>query len=464
MYDKEKTLAVDRAHIWHPYTQMKDYADRDPIVMVSGRGVKLYDADGTEYYDTIASWWCNVHGHGNPYLNQGISQQLNQLAHTLFAGITHPPAAELIDRLQAMLNPALRRFFFSDNGATSNEVALKMAFQYWQNRGNKNKTRFVFLENAYHGDTAGAMSVGGVALYHKLYAPLRFKSFQSPSPNCRACPHRQSEFTFDARETGCQLECFDAMQQLIEKEHTHIAAVIVEPLMQGAAGISFYPPEYLQKLRALTQAHNVLLIFDEVATGFGRTGTMFAYEQAGVVPDILCMSKGLTAGYLPLALTVTTETIFQAFYSDDAAGKTFFHGHTYTANPLACSAAIENLKLFEKNSLPQSQSEVLAYFHSQLRQMADFDFIGDIRYLGFIGAVDIVRSRKDQLAFDEKDKIGFQIYLESLKNNLLLRPLDNTIYWFLPLVVTKEDVDTILSKSRDTLKIVIARIREQAGQ
>jgi len=456
MYNKPKTLDVDRKHIWHPYTQMKDYAERDPIVMVKGRGVKLYDIDGTMYYDTISSWWCNVHGHGHPDINQQLQQQLENLEHILFAGITHPFAAEVVDRLQAFLDPSLCRFFFSDSGATSTEIAIKMAFQYWQNIGKKNKTRFVFLKNAYHGDTAGAMSVGGVALYHELYDPLRFKSFQALSPDCRNCRYRQSRFTYSARETGCALECFANMETLLHEKKDNIAAVIVEPLMQGAAGISFYPPAYLRQLRKLTQELDVLLIFDEVATGFGRTGTMFAYEQAEVVPDLICLAKGLTAGYLPMALTVTKEHIYQAFYSDDIASKTFFHGHTYTANPLACAVAIENLKLFKLQNLPASKIGVINHFHSRLREWQDFDFIGDIRYLGFVGAVDIVKRRATQELFDAKTRIGFQIYLESIKNNLLLRPLDNTIYWFLPLVVSQEDIDTILSKSLQSIQAALA--------
>ncbi len=456
MYDKERTLATDRRLIWHPYTQMKDYADRDPLVMVRGEGVKLYDADGTEYYDTLSSWWCNVHGHGHPDINQGLIDQLGRLEHVHFAGITHPGAAEVVDRLSAFLHPSLCRHFFSDSGATSTEVALKMAFQYWQNLGQKKKTRFVFLENAYHGDTAGAMSVGGIALYHKLYAPLRFKSWQAASPQCRTCPHRKSAFTYAARDTACALECFQSMEKILTRRRREIAAVIVEPLLQGAAGISVYPPAYLERLRELTRELDILLIFDEVATGFGRTGTRFAYQQSGAVPDFICLAKGLTAGYLPMALTVTREPIYQAFVSDDLASKTFFHGHTYTANPLACAAAIENLKLFETQDLPASRAKVLAYFSQRLRQFESFDFIGDIRQLGFVGAVDVVKSRAAKKRFEPARRIGWQIYLQSLRNNLLLRPLDDTIYWFLPLMVTKEDVDAILAKSREAIQTVVA--------
>lgn len=456
MYDKQQTLKIDREHIWHPYTQMKDYAQRDPLVMVRGEGVRLYDADGRMYYDTVASWWCNVHGHGHPRLKQALQAQAEQLEHVLFAGITHPPAAETVDRLQTFLDPALCRFFFSDNGATSTEIALKMAFQYWQNVGQNTKTRFVFLENSYHGDTAGAMSVGGISLYHELYAPLRFKSYQAASPQCRICPHRKSEFTYAATTTGCAWECFASMEKILHEHQTEIAAVIVEPLMQGAAGISFYPPEYLRRLRALTRELDILLILDEVATGFGRLGTFFAHTQAGVVPDLLCLSKGLSAGYLPLALTVTREEIYQAFYSDAAASKTFFHGHTYTANPLACAVAAENLKMLQENGWPESRGEIMSRFREKMRAFEALDCIGDIRHQGFVGAVDLVKSRSRQEAFPSAVRIGYQTYLKSLQNNLLLRPLDNTIYWFLPLVVSELELDAIFEKSFQVIRAVVA--------
>lgn len=455
MLSKEEVLKIDRQHIWHPYTQMKDYENRDPIVMVKGEGMKLYDADGNMYYDTISSWWCNVHGHGHPDLKKAINDQVDQLEHVLFAGITHPPAAETISRLRDFLDPSLCRFFFSDSGATSTEIALKMAFQYWQNKGQSNKNKFIFLKNSYHGDTVGSMSVGGVELYHRLYSPLRFKSYQAESPNCSCCKHRTSEFTLDARQDACSMECFQSMEVLLRDHHKELAAVIVEPLMQGAGGISLYSPLYLKRLRALTEELNVHLIFDEVATGFGRTGTMFAYEQADVVPDYICMAKGLTGGYLPMAITATTESIYQAFYDDDLASKTFFHGHTHTANALACAVSAANLKLFKEQNLPGSRQDVLNHFHTRLREFERFDFIGDIRYLGFVGAVDIVKSRKNKKAFSDQDRIGFQIYLESIKHNLLLRPLDNTIYWFLPLAITKEDIDTILDKSIAVLKKIV---------
>lgn len=458
MYDKAKTLDIDRRLLWHPYTHLKDYLDRDPVVVMRGAGHQLFDADGRAYYDTISSWWCNLHGHCQPRLNQAVAGQLERLEHTLFAGLTHPWAAEVADRLSRLLPPSLSRFFYSDNGSTAVEVALKMAFQYWQNRGQRRKTRFVFLENAYHGDTTGAMSVGGISLYHRLYAPLRFKSFQAPAPACHTCPHRRSRFTWDARDTGCSLQCFDGMERILRRRRRELAAVIVEPLLQGSAGISLYPPAYLDRLRQLTRELDVLLIYDEVATGFGRTGTLFAFQQTATVPDFLCLSKGLTAGYMPLALTVTSESIYQAFVGDDLSSKTFFHGHTYTANPLACAVAAANLQWLEEDRLPESRAKVMEYFHQRLRAWEVFDFVGDIRHLGFVGAVDIVKSRAAKKTYPAQTRIGFRIYLEGLERQVLLRPLDQTIYWFLPLSITPEEIDLILAKSREAIQAAVAKI------
>lgn len=458
MYDKAKTLDIDRRLLWHPYTHLKDYLDRDPVVVMRGAGHQLFDADGRAYYDTISSWWCNLHGHCQPRLNQAVAGQLERLEHTLFAGLTHPWAAEVADRLSRLLPPSLSRFFYSDNGSTAVEVALKMAFQYWQNRGQRRKTRFVFLENAYHGDTTGAMSVGGISLYHRLYAPLRFKSFQAPAPACHTCPHRRSRFTWDARDTGCSLQCFDGMERILRRRRRELAAVIVEPLLQGSAGISLYPPAYLDRLRQLTRELDVLLIYDEVATGFGRTGKLFAFQQTATVPDFLCLSKGLTAGYMPLALTVTSESIYQAFVGDDLSSKTFFHGHTYTANPLACAVAAANLQWLEEDRLPDSRAKVMEYFHQRLRAWEVFDFVGDIRHLGFVGAVDIVKSRAAKKTYPAQTRIGFRIYLEGLERQVLLRPLDQTIYWFLPLSITPEEIDLILAKSREAIQAAVAKI------
>lgn len=455
MLSKEQTLKVDREHIWHPFTQMKDYEKIDPTVMIRGEGIYLYDTDGNRYIDTISSWWTNLLGHCNPSISQALSQQALQLEHVNFSGFTHPFAAEVVHKLSELLPASLTRFFFSDDGSTAVEIALKIAFQYWKNLGNKNKNKFVMLDNSYHGDTVGAMSVGGAEGYHKVFKPLMFHSFRATVPDCSLCPHRKSDFTFDARQTGCSLQCFESMEKTFEDHHEEIAAVIVEPLLQGAGGMKVYPPLYLEKLRKLCDRFDVLLIFDEVATGFGRTGTLFALEQTSITPDIICLSKGLTAGYLPLSLTVCTERIYQAFYDDYFSHKTFFHGHSYTANPLACSVAIAGMQELQSKNLPASAASVLDHFHNRLKTWQEYDFIEDIRYIGFVGAVDLTQSRKKHIPFESKKRIGYQIYHESLRNGLVLRPLGDTIYWFLPLIVTQEEIDEILDKSLKVIQTVI---------
>ena len=459
-WNKEKILKIDREHIWHPFTQMKDYETRDPLIIVEGGGPRLKTIDGEWLYDTISSWWTNIHGHGHPALMQAIAEQTKRLDHVIFAGFTHPYAVEVVERLRKFLPKELKRFFFSDDGSTAVEVALKMAFQYWQNQGRKEKTRFVCLEHAYHGDTLGAVSVGGVDLFHQLYKPLTFKTFRVKAPYCYRCPENPSQgFTLEAKLPSCPLSCLEDLRKLLEERASEICAIIVEPRLLAAGGMIVYPREYLQGLVELARSHEVLVIFDEVATGFGRTGTMFAMEQAGVVPDIVCLAKGLTGGCLPMALTVAKEEIYQAFYADYLEGKTFFHGHSFTANPIACAVAIASLKLFETEDPLTRGQKVRDHFHRLLVDLfADEPYVGDIRYIGYVGAIELVASKAKKEPFPPEKRVGFQIYLTSLKKGLILRPLGDVIYWFLPFCVTEEDVSEILTRSRETIREVMAHI------
>lgn len=451
---KEDILKLDREHIWHPFTQMKDYENIEHIVIVRGKGVKLYDIDNNYYYDTVSSWWTNIFGHNNKHINHKIRSQLNSLEHVIFAGMTHPYAVRLIELLKNFLPNKLSKYFFSDNGSTAVEVAIKMAFQYWQNIGRVEKTKFVFFENSYHGDTIGAVSVGGIDLYHKLYKPLMFNSYQIRSPKCYNCLFNKNKITLDGN-TGCNAECIDELEKLLDDKSDEIAGIIVEPLIQCAAGMNIYNGAVLKKLRQLCDKYEVLLIFDEVATGFGRTGKMFAFEHCDVIPDLICLSKGLTGGYLPLALTVTTDEIYNAFYDDYFSYKTFFHGHSYTGNPIACSAAIGTLENFIKKPINKFRSG-MNYFHEKVLSFKDEAFVSDVRYLGFIGAIDIVNPYTKQ-PYPAKERIGFQIYQESLKNNLILRPLGDTIYWLLPINIKKKDLDLIFIKTRKTINAVLER-------
>jgi adenosylmethionine-8-amino-7-oxononanoate aminotransferase len=451
---KDEILSIDRKHIWHPFTQMKDYENIDHIVITRGKGVKLYDIDNNYYYDTVSSWWTNIFGHNNKHINHKIRSQLNSIEHVIFAGITHPYAVKLVNLLKNFLPEKLSKYFFSDNGSTAVEVAIKMAFQYWQNIGKIEKTKFIFFENSYHGDTIGAVSVGGIDLYHKLYKPLMFNSYQIRSPKCYNCLFNKHKLTLNA-ETGCNAECIDELQRLLEDRSDTIAAVIIEPMIQCAAGMNVYNGVVLKKIRELCDKFEVLLIFDEVATGFGRTGRMFAFEHFGVIPDIICLSKGITGGYLPLALTITTEKVYSEFYDDYFSYKTFFHGHSYTANPIACAAAIGTLENFIRKPISKYKTN-MKYFNEKVLTFKDEPYVGDVRYLGFIGAIDIINPLTGN-PYPPQERIGFQIYKESLKNNLILRPLGDTIYWLLPITVKNKDIDSIFNKTRKTINTVLER-------
>ncbi|MCA1932059.1 MAG: adenosylmethionine--8-amino-7-oxononanoate transaminase [Calditerrivibrio sp.] len=449
---RSEIIKIDRENIWHPFTQMKDYENSEHVVITRGKGVKLFDIDNNYYYDTVSSWWTNVFGHGNKHISHNIRSQLNSLEHVIFAGITHPYAAKLVDLMNRFLPSELSKYFFSDNGSTSVEVALKMAFQYWQNLGKTSKTKFIFFENSYHGDTIGAVSVGGIDLYHKLYKPLMFNSHQVKSPICRQCIFRKNRFTLNG-DTGCNCECIDEVERLIEDRSEEIAAVIIEPMIQCAAGMNIYNGIFLKKLRDLCTQNDIILIFDEVATGFGRTGKMFAFEHVGIIPDILCLSKGITGGFLPLALTVTTKTIYDAFYDDYFSYKTFFHGHSYTANPIACSAAVGCLENFIKKPIEKYKSGMEKLKDAAI-MMSEFDFVSDVRNIGFIAAFDIINPYSGK-PFPAKERVGLKIYHESLKNNLILRPLGDTIYWMLPVNIRKIDIEQIYNKTVKSIKNVI---------
>ncbi len=433
-----KWIEKDLKYIWHPYTQMKDCQKLLPILIDKAKGVKLYDDKGKFYYDTISSWWCNVHGHNHPKIKQAIKKQLNSFEHVLFAGFTHKPAIALAEKLIQLTPGNLRKVFFSDNGSTSVEVALKMSFQYWQGIGRKKRKKFVSLDYAYHGDTIGAMSVSGVDLFNAVFKPLFFQSFKVPSPYCYRCP-------MGKQRTNCNIDCVKPLENLLNNKSEEICAVILEPLVMAAGGMIIYPKEYLNKVRELTKKYGVHLILDEVATGFGRTGKMFACEHAGVKPDFMCLSKGITSGYMPLGATLTTEKIYRAFYADYEKKKTFYHGHTYTANPLACSAAIASLEVFKQENTLSGIRKIIPLLRSEFEKMRVLPYVGDVRTLGMIGAVELVKDKQKKKPFKFEERIGLKIYKEGLKRNILLRPLGNIIYLFLPLSIKKKEILYVLS-------------------
>jgi len=443
----DKILSLDKAHSWHPFTQMKHHS---PVVIDRAEGIYLFTPEGRKIYDSVSSWWTSPLGHCNKEILSAITDQGKILEHVMFAGFTHKPAALLFESLHEVLPDKLTRYFFTDNGSTGNEVALKMAFQYWQNTGRKTKTKFMMLENSYHGDTLGAVSVGGVDLYHKIFHPLMFETHKAESPNCSVCPHRKSKFTFNAKDTGCSLECLASAETIMKNYHNEICALIIEPLIQAAGGMIIYPEVYLEKITSLAKKYEILVIFDEVATGFGRTGSMFAMDKIESLPDIAVLSKALTGGWMPLSVTAATEELFNAFYDDDRS-KTLFHGHSYTANPIACSAAVKTLEIYKREKFPQSNEKSMFFFHKTLKALAEHDFISDIRFIGWIGAVDL----KDKKGKALKSETMSKIYSESLKNGVILRPLGNTIYWWLPINTSESQIEEIISISISTVISVL---------
>ncbi|MFC1617071.1 adenosylmethionine--8-amino-7-oxononanoate transaminase [Candidatus Margulisiibacteriota bacterium] len=407
--------------IWHPFTQMKDLEQSPNILIKKAKGLKIWDNKDNWYYDTISSWWCNLLGHNHPKINKAIKKQLRAFEHVLFAGFTHQPALDLAEKLVKITPPALSKIFFSDNGSTAVEVALKMSYQYWQQTGKTKKKKFICLENGYHGDTLAAMSVSGKSAYNKIFKPLCFETIEVPVNNIKA------------------------LEKVLTQKNSETCAFILEPLLMGAGGMIMYPKDYLEKAAQLTKKYNVHLILDEIATGFGRTGKMFAFEHcAGVVPDFLCLSKALTGGYLPLSATITTKKIFQAFYADYEEYKTFFHGHTYTANPLACAAANATLDMLIHDNLIAKSQPRIKQLAKGLEKFNNISIVNKTRQIGLVGAIELKETGIPRL--------GYQIYQKALKQHLILRPLGNVIYFFLPLTVKKQELEYILKTTYELIK------------
>jgi adenosylmethionine-8-amino-7-oxononanoate aminotransferase len=423
----------DRKHLWHPYTQEKTAPL--PVPIVGAKGVWLETEDGTKLLDGVSSWWVNTHGHSNSYINQALTDQAHKLEHVIFAGFTHEPAIRLSEKLIKVLPDGLNRVFFSDNGSTAVEVGLKMAYQYWQNKGEDRRV-FIALERAYHGDTIGAMSASDASAFTDPFKNLLFSIKRAAAPfpiDCGLCDRK------------CDVSCASSLESLLKTHSNETAAVIVEPMLQGAGGMIVWEPEYLAKVKELCDEYGVLLIADEVLTGFGRTGKMFACEHAGITPDIICLSKALTAGYMPLGATAATDRIFEAFYDNDRL-KTFFHGHSYCANPLACAVAIANLELFEINDTLKRISEINARFESFRSDLDAFDCVKDVRIIGGVLAFEIEVPDSGYLA-----DVGQSLYLEFLKRKIVLRPLGNVLLFMPPFVITDEEIEWVLKEIRDVL-------------
>ncbi len=444
---KKHLEKLDKKYLWHPFTQMKEWKEEPPLIITEGRGSFLKDVLGKWYLDGTSSIWVTVHGHRKKEIDDAIKTQVDRISHSTLLGLTHPPAVELAEKLLKIVNSSLSRVFYSDNGSTAVEIGLKMAFQYWQNKGVKSKKAFLSLNNAYHGDTVGAVSVGGIDLFHEIFSPLLFKSYNAPSPYCYRCE-------LGKRYPSCRLLCLKEMEKVIQKYQREIAGLIIEPIVQGAGGMIVSPPGYLKGVRRLCSKYNILMIADEVATGFGRTGRMFACEHENVSPDILCLAKGITGGYLPLAATITTEKIYKAFLGRFKDLKTFFHGHTYTGNQLACAAAIANLDLFKKEKTITRMQKKIEILGKEVAKTGDFPHVGDVRQKGFMVGIELVKDKKTSEPYSPEEKIGWKVCCKAGEKGLIIRPLGNVIVLMPPLSISRQELKRLIQITAEAIREV----------
>ena len=434
MSRNQQWMERDLAVLWHPCTQMKDHEQLPLIPIRRGEGVWLEDFDGKRYLDAVSSWWVNVFGHANPRIGARIKAQVDQLEHVMLAGFSHQPVVELSERLVAITPPGLDRVFYADNGSSGIEVALKMSFHYWRNCGHNDKKRFVTLTNSYHGETVAAMSVGDVPLFTDTYKPLLLDTFKVPSPDCY---HRPEGVSWEEHSRTM----FAHMEQTLAEHHGEIAAVIVEPLIQGAGGMRMYHPIYLTLLREACDSHGVHLIADEIAVGFGRTGTLFACEQAAITPDFLILSKALTGGYLPMAAVLTTDDVYQAFYADYATLRAFLHSHTYTGNPLACAAALATLDIFAEDNVIERNKALSARMACATAHLKEHPHVAEVRQTGMAVAIEMVEDKASKTAYPWQQRRGLAVYQHALGRGALLRPLGSVVYFLPPYVITPEQID-----------------------
>ena len=445
----DEALVRDFHHVWHPCTQMKDHELHPPLLVERAKGIYLYDEEGNSYLDVISSWWVNLFGHNHPRLNEALKAQLEKFAHVMFAGITHQPAVNLAEKLVELTPPDLTRVFFSDNGSTSIEVALKMSLQYWLQTGQSQKTRFIHLKDAYHGETLGALSVCGTGMFREKFEAVLMPNLEVAGPDCYRCP-------YGLQRESCSAECFEPMEQALEAQGESVAGVIVEPLVQGAAGMKMYPPVYLKKLERACREKGVHTIYDEVAVAFYRTGSLFVCGGHELNPTFLCLSKGITSGYLPLAVTLTEEKVFQAFYDDFSSGNFFIHSHSYSANPLACALANETLGMLTEKEFEANLPEKIESLGRAGERLKELPWCGEFRQTGMIGALELVRNPETKEPFRFDERVGFRIFQEGLKRGLFLRPLGNVVYFIPPLVIQKDEILAMIDSARESIRHVLS--------
>ena len=441
MISKAILQQKDYRHLWHPFTQMQEWFAEEALIIDRGEGNYLIDVDGNRYLDGVSSLWCNVHGHNRREIDEAIIAQLGRIAHSTLLGLSHPPAILLAERLVEIAPPGLTKVFYSDNGATAVEIALKMAFQYWRQKGPerfRGKTSFLYFTGGYHGDTLGAVSVGGIDLFHHLYKPLLFEAFPLPAP-------------YSAAEREAALK---EAQRTIEARHPEVAGLIMEPVIQGALGMQPYPSGFTRAVWELCRDHEILFIADEVATGFGRTGKMFACEHEGVVPDLLAIAKGLTGGYLPLAATLATQEIFDAFLGAVEQRKTFYHGHTYTGNPLGCAAALASLEIFARDQVLKHLEPKIAFLKVGLERLRSLRHVGEIRHVGLMGGIELFEDVAARLGYPPGRRMGHRVITEARRHGVIMRSLGDVIVVMPPLSVTTDEIDTLIHVVHRAIKTI----------
>lgn len=504
-----KISDADKTFVWHPFTQHAEWNESDPLVIERAKGHYLFDSKGRKYLDGVSSLWCNVQGHSVPEINRAVKRQVDRLDHSTFLGLTHRPGVDLARELIRIAPSGLSKVFYSDSGATAVEIALKMAYQYWQQveptpgvPEPRRKTKFLTLTEAYHGDTIGSVSLGGIDLFHSTYKGLLFETIKAPAPYCFRCPVGQkgmgvekfandlfagsphpsplpsrpvgtglagegdrrsgegvfnpSRNTFDPeRDLACRFECYKVLEKSIREHHAELAAVFMEPLVQGAAGIVVHPPGYLARVRRLCDEYGILLILDEVATGFGRTGKMFASEHEEVAPDILCVAKGLTGGILPLAATLATDKIYEVFLGPYEKFQTFYHGHTYTGNPIGCAAALANLRLLRRKKILQSLPAKVRFLRASLLPLHASRFVGEIRQRGLMVGIELVKNKHTREPFDVKDRIGHRVCMRARNHGVIIRPLGDVIVLMPPLTITAAEIRKLVAAVRSSIADIL---------
>ncbi len=441
---------LDREFVWHPFTQMSDWEKERNILIERGEGVYLYDIYGNKYIDGVSSLWVNIHGHNNPELNSALKEQLDKISHSTLLGLANVPSAVLAQKLIEIAPKNLKKVFYSDSGSTSVEIAVKVAFQYFRQKGPayKNKKKIIAATSAYHGDTLGSVSVGGIELFHSIYKPLLFETVRITYPYCYRCP-------FNLKHPDCGLYCAKEAEKIIKVHAEESCALIIEPMLQGASGMITMPAGYMKKIERACKDNGVLLLLDEVATGFGRTGEMFAAFHEDISPDAMCIAKGITGGYLPMAATLFTKEIYDGFLGNYQDNKTFFHGHTYTGNQLASACAVKSLEMFKKYGLLNKMKPVIARFNELLKDFRQLENVGDIRNIGLTAGIELVKDKETKEPFEAGKRIGHKVVLNARERGVIIRPLGDVIVIMPPLVIDEGTLETLMSAIYDSVKAAV---------